>query len=136
MNNYTFARIQKELLSPRFIKFCGVGVANVLVDFGSYSFFLFAGISPYLARSLSWITACIFSYFVNRSWTFNAKDSGFLPIVRFSVVNLCSLGFGIFLLYVFKQLSFGDKLSFLFSLPFTTVMNFFGYRFWAFKKVV
>lgn len=124
-----------DIFSRRFLKFCVVGAANVLVDFLLYSLLLLAGTSPYLSRTLSWCGACLFSYLVNRSWTFKAGDRGFKPLVRFSVVNVCSLCLGLLLLFLFKRLGCGDTSAFFLSLPFTTAANYIGYRFWSFRLV-
>ena len=124
-----------EILSPRFLKFCVVGLMNVLVDFLLYSGLLLLGVSPYVSRAVSWCGSCLFSYLINRRWTFKAGDRGIWPLVRFCVVNLCSLGFGLILLYLFKTLGCGDTAAFFLSLPFTMTTNFLGYRFWSFKFV-
>lgn len=117
-----------------FLKFCCVGAANCLVDFCVY-----LGLSYlmpiYAARTLAWAVACLFSYQVNKSWTFKAQDKGFWPLLRFAVVNLCSLGLGLVLLYVFISLGSGKILAFFLCLPFTTLANFLGYRFWSFKHI-
>jgi Predicted membrane protein len=124
-----------DILSPRFARFCAVGIANALMDFFSYSALLWFAFSPYFARTASWVAACLFSYCVNRRWTFKAGDQGLMPLLRFGVVNVCSLCFGLVLLYVFKTLGCGDRLAFILSLPFTTATNYLGYRFWTFRQV-
>ncbi len=120
--------------SVRFIKFCCVGVGNFLVDFVVY----LGGsqIMPiYPARCLAWGTACLFSYLVNRRWTFHAKDQGLMPLIRFAVVNAASLGLGLLLLRLFTGLGAGHILAYLLSLPFTIMTNFLGYRFWSFRAI-
>lgn len=124
-----------NLLSPRFLKFCAVGLMNVLVDFLLYASLLALGVSPYVSRATSWCGSCLFSYLINRSWTFRAGDRGLWPLVRFCVVNLCSLGLGLVLLFFFKKMGCGDNAAFFLSLPFTMVTNYLGYRFWSFKLV-
>ena len=127
--------LRTDILSPRFIRFCAVGAVNALVDFLLYSGMLWLALSPYPSRTASWVLACLFSYLVNKRWTFKAGDKGLLPLVRFGVVNACSLCLGLALLYVFKNFGCGDKVSFILSLPFTTAANYLGYRFWTFRSV-
>ena len=122
------------IFNRQFIKFCMVGCANYLLDFLIYLLGLWLGISPFIARTGSWVCACIFSYLVNRKWTFKAKDSGFLPMLRFVLVNLASLSLGLLLLYLFKKLGCANELAFLLTLPFTTLTNFLGYKFWTFRQ--
>ena len=127
-----------KLCSPegawRLFKFCCVGALNTAIAFCLYLLFS-AAMSIYLAKSLSWSLTCVFSYVVNRAWTFRASDKGFLPLLRFGVVNLCSLGLGLVALAFFASLGGGRVWSYLFSLPITLSASFLGYRFWSFKNV-
>ena len=116
----------------RFLRFCCVGIANVVVDFAVYYMAAFL-ISIYPARVLAWTVACLFSYFVNRNWTFHAKVQGFLPIVRFGVVNLASLALGLLLLWIFSWLGASKVLAYMYTLPFTTLTNYLGYSLWSFQ---
>lgn len=127
--------LHREFLSPRFLKFCTVGLMNVLVDFLLYLSLLALGASPYVSRAASWCGSCLFSYLINRNWTFRAGDRGLWPLVRFGVVNACSLGLGLVLLFLFKKIGCGDSAAFFLSLPFTMATNYLGYRFWSFKFV-
>ena len=86
------------ITSWQFIRFCCVGAANVLVDYGVYRALGFV-MPIYAARGLSWMVACLFSYAINRRWTFKARDKGLWPVVRFGAVNAASLGLGLGLLY-------------------------------------
>lgn len=124
-----------DIISWRFVRFCLVGLANSLVDFCAFSLSLWLGVIPGAARTVSWFVAGLFSYLVNRRWTFKAADTGAAPLARFAVVNAASLGLGVVLLYVFKSLGFGNQISFLLSLPFTTAANYLGYRFWTFRQI-
>ncbi len=117
----------------QFLKFCCVGTANFLVDFCSYLLLALA-MPIYPARTVSWVLACLFSYAVNRAWTFQTHDAGPRPLLRFFTVNLASLLLGLALLYAFTQLGFGRAAAFLLTLPFTLAANFLGYKFWVFTE--
>ena len=118
----------------RVFRFCCVGVLNTVIGF--FLYLLFSEVlSIYLANALSWTGACIFSYFMNRLWTFRATDTGFLPLARFGIVNLCSLGLGLMTMYVLASLGGGRIWSYIFSLPVTMTASFLGYRFWTFKNI-
>lgn len=115
-----------------FIRFCCVGGLNFLVDFSVYGLLsLFIPIYP--ARVGSWVAACLFSYLMNRRWTFKAADRGILPLLRFFSVNLASLVLGLGLLYLFTSLGCGRILAYLLTIPFTMLANYLGYRFWSFR---
>lgn len=122
------------ITSWQFIRFCCVGAANVLVDYGVYRALGFV-MPIYAARGLSWMVACLFSYAINRRWTFKARDKGLWPVVRFGAVNAASLGLGLGLLYLFTWLGFGPTAAFWLSLPFTTVSNYLGYKLWSFREM-
>jgi len=109
-------------------------VLNTAIAFCLYLLFS-AVMSLYLANTLSWSVACLFSYFMNRAWTFRAADTGFSPLAKFVVVNLCSLGLGLITMYVFLSLGSGRIGSYVFSLPITLAASYLGYRFWSFKNV-
>lgn len=126
---------QSDIFSLRFIKFCAVGGANVAVDFCCYTLGIWLGLSPYLARTLSWIVGAVFSYAVNRQWTFKAEDKGAAPFIRFCIVNALSLALGLVMLFVFTSLGASNSLGFFLTLPFTTVANYLGYRFWSFQHI-
>ena len=120
--------------SGRVFKFCCVGALNTGLAFCLY-FILSAFISIYLANAFSWGVVCVFSYFVNRTWTFRAADTGVAPLVRFVVVNLCSLGLGLVTMYILASFGGGRIWSYVFSLPITITASYLGYRFWSFRKV-
>lgn len=124
-----------DFLSLRFLRFSAVGAANTLVDFLTYSLGLWVGFSPYFSRILSNIVSCLFSFFVNKTWTFNASDKGVMPLIRFAAVNGSTLALGLFLLFVFKSSGFGNKAAYLLTIPFTMASNYLGYRLWAFREV-
>jgi putative flippase GtrA len=118
----------------RVLRFCCVGALNTAIAFCLYLLFS-AVMSLYLANALSWSLACLFSYFMNRAWTFRAADTGVSPLARFVLVNLCSLGLGLMTMYALVLLGAGRIGSYVFSLPVTMSASYLGYRFWSFKSV-
>lgn len=118
----------------RMFRFCCVGALNTGIAFVLY--LIFSGfLSIYQANALSWGGGCIFSYVMNRVWTFRALDTGFAPLFRFVVVNLCSLGLGLMAMYILASFGGGRIWSYIFSLPVTMAVSYLGYRYWSFKKV-
>lgn len=115
-----------------------VGVANTLIDFGIYfvlTRFTFLSEYIYVANTIAFSIAVIFSYFVNRNWTFTLDSkphikeaakffgtnvSGFL--INLTVMYIGVTTFGLFDLFV-KLIA-----------TFVAVMwNFFITKFWVFK---
>jgi Predicted membrane protein len=118
----------------RMFRFCCVGALNTGLTFFLY-LLLSMFLSIYLANALSWSITCVLSYFINRTWTFRAADTGFWPMLRFVIVNLCSLGIGLVTMYGLASFGGGRIWSYVFSLPITITASYLGYRFWSFKKV-
>ena len=142
----------------QFVKFGSVGLCSTVLDYGFfYVFFALCGLDKNLAQILSTLIAMTNSYFVNRYWTFG-KTGGVQcgEIVRFVVVNLCSLlttllclnlfhdVFGFCTLFervlAFADISFdlGGERGVMFckilALPFSILVNFLGNRLWVFGK--
>ena len=118
----------------RVFRFCCVGAANTGIAFCLYLLFSMV-MSIYPANALSWCLTCVFSYFVNRAWTFRATDTGALPLVRFLAVNACSLGLGLITMHCIASFGGGRIWSYVLSLPVTMTTSYLGYRFWSFRKV-
>ena len=56
------------------------GVLTTLVDW-SISFGLYqTEMNLHLANTLAWVAAVLFAYVTNRTWVFESRRSGFLPI--------------------------------------------------------
>ena len=118
----------------RILRFCCVGAVNTGVAFCLYLLFSSA-VNVYLSNALSWCGGCLCGYILNKFWTFRATDEGMLPLIRFVVVNLCSLGLGLTLMHTFIVLGGGRVWSYALSLPFTMITSYLGYRFWSFRKI-
>lgn len=74
------------------IKFCIVGGLNFLVDIGIFNALLFTLLSdaPMVAKAISVSVATIFSWVVNRNWTFKGQetDRRLKELIGFIVVNI------------------------------------------------
>jgi putative flippase GtrA len=58
----------------RFLRFCAVGTLAYLVDAGVLTALVSgAGLDPYAARVVSFLTAASFTWWLNRHWTFEVK---------------------------------------------------------------
>ena len=156
----TTVSTQKASTFIQFIKFCVVGAANTLIDwgvlFGLMSLTGFtSGMYYSVQKGFSFIVAVINSYIFNKFWTFKAKEkervaSEFSQFMIVSVVGLIinvtiaslvvnyiapfSLAGRIALFMNISQ----DKLWGIFGAGVATIIallwNFIGYKFWVFKK--
>ena len=140
------------------IKFGLIGVFNTFLDYFLFYVFLSrAGLDKNLAQILATAIAMTNSYFCNRYWTFKQKGCVKLSeMLRFVVVNLCSLGVNllclnlfcdVFRLYIYANRLLeaigidyvleGDMAVMfckLMAVPFALGVNFLGNKFWVFHK--
>lgn len=73
-------------------RFGVVGVANTVIDFGILFLLVHLGVNEIVANYISTGTAFIFSFFVNRSFTFKSKDGNVAKqFATFLVVTMFGL---------------------------------------------
>jgi putative flippase GtrA len=111
-----------------------VGLANTLLDFCIY--LSAARFLPlYASRTLSWAAACLFSYILNKRWVFHSGTKHSTAGLRFIVVNLIGLLFGISALEALAQLGLGSVSAYVLTLPVIALGNYFGYKLWSFRAI-
>ncbi len=129
----------KKKIGMEFIKFSVVGGFNTVIDFSIYfgltrNFIWFA--QYYLAaNALAFITANIFSFFVNKYWTFKVwQGSRWRQYLRFFTVSAVSLLAVEAVLYLLvSYFGIWDVAAKLVTLAVSVMINFLGSKFWAFK---
>lgn len=139
-----------KILSQRiyeFIKFSVVGVLNTAIDFAilnllSFFFNIFSGPLIILFNIASFLCAVLNSYFLNKYWTFHAKNTKLSKEwLLFAVVSIVSAIASTAVVYLgttlFKHWG-GDYvwLNFIKAIAviFSTFINFLGYKFFVFKE--
>jgi len=122
----------------QFIKFSLVGILNTVVDFGIFAALNWAlGEKFYrISQTLSYSCAVINSYFLNKSWTFQAGHRfNLLEMIKFLSVNLVSLGVSLYFLSLFHDHYGIDILwSKVGATFFSVIINFLGNKLWVFRK--
>ncbi|MDF2505905.1 MULTISPECIES: GtrA family protein [Clostridium] len=123
------------------IRFGCVGCLNTMFDFGIFSLLnsLF-GINYIISQIISYSTGTLNSYIFNRFWTFNdtrTNKKTTKEIVQFIVVNSASLGVSLIGLHILMQdISMNSFFAKIISMILAQVVNFLGYRFWVFGRIV
>jgi putative flippase GtrA len=123
------------------IKFGCVGGLNTMVDFGIFSLLnsLF-GFNYVISQILSYSSGTLNSYILNKFWTFNDSKTSkktTKEIVQFIVVNSASLGVSLIgLSILMKDRSMNPFFAKIISMVLAQVVNFLGYKFWVFGKIV
>ncbi len=127
--------ISQELII-KFVKFCVVGAAGTLVDFGlTYLFKEKLKFSKYVANSLGFFIAASFNFYFNRIFTFQSQDTEVLiQYFKFLSVAIIGMGINTFILYLaqkyLKQKFYVAKAT---ATAVTLIWNFFGNRMFTFK---
>ncbi len=118
-----------------------VGVGNTLLSM--VLMFLLEGLGYWPSTAIAYAAGAIMSFFLNRSFTFRSKESLGRSAVKFAVnVAVCYLlAYGIaqplggwVLGAVGLEGIWRERLTKLGGMGLYTILNYFGQRFFAFKK--
>ena len=121
------SRIKREIS-----RFLVAGSCAVSIDMGSY-FFLLKVLPLGYAKGLSFFLGTIVSYLINNYWTFEKKRKSCREMGKFGILYLSTLGANILVNGFAQNLSHGVVLAFILATGASTVLNFFGQKWWVFK---
>ncbi|WP_423739193.1 GtrA family protein [Clostridium thermarum] len=111
-----------------------VGVLNTLITVSSYSILIYFGIHYFIANTTGYILGTLNSYFFNKSWVFQSKDSARDLFYKFIIVNIITLSISNILLFIFvDKLHYEKYLVQIFVIPITMLLNFTLNKVWTFK---
>jgi len=122
----------------QFFKFSVVGLSGTIVNLlVLYSLTEFAGTYYLLSAFFAFIVAVINNFIWNKVWTFKEK-AHYKAIVKFGkflFVSVVALGVNLAFLYLFTDV-FGIYylVSQVFSILISLIINFFGNKFWTFRR--
>jgi len=116
------------------IRFGIVGVANTIIGYGTYLILVAFGINVQLAMAGNWVIGSIFSFFLNKYWTFGQKTNDLGSIIRFIIVCTLAMLLNIALVTVAVNfLGMEKRIGGLVSMLFVIIINFLGQKFFAFR---
>ncbi len=121
----------------QFIKFSLVGALNSLVHFCVFVVLHRLAMVHYLvSSSIGYGVGMINSYVLNKRWTFSINGGDFRrEFGKFAVVNMIALLANIGALRFFKeQIHLSAETGQVCAIGFSILVNFFGNRYWTFKK--
>lgn len=131
-----------KLFDKTFLRFIIVGIINTL--FGTTIMFVFYNVFHFgywISTVSNYVLGSILSYFLNKYFTFKAKETSIREIVRFVInIALCYL-----LAYGFTKplmkwllsdfsVTIRDNFAMLAGMGVFVILNYFGQRFFAFKN--
>ncbi len=133
--------MKDKLLGSSFVRFLIVGVGNTLLSM--VIMFLLEGLGYWPSTAIAYVAGSIMSFFLNRYFTFRSEESLKRSAVKFAVnVAVCYvLGYGLARVIVpvpaessALPVIWVERLRKLVGMGLYTVFNYFGQRFFAFRK--
>lgn len=88
----------RRLISPALLRFAAVGVVNTALDLGVFLLLRSLSIAIFPANLASTTVGLVFSFLVNRKFTFAAAGGGRKAFVRQAAVFLAVTGFGLWII--------------------------------------
>ena len=131
-----------KIFDKTFLKFIVVGIINTL--FGTAIMFFCFNIlqmNYWFSSAMNYLCGGILSYFLNKKYTFEVKETSQTAIIRFAInLTVCYLlAYGVakpLALYLFQGA--GEKLqgniALVIGMGLYVLLNYVGQRFWAFKQ--
>ena len=132
---------ETKFLAASIWKFLLVGVGNTLLSM--VLMFALEGLGYWPSTAIAYVAGAVMSFFLNRSFTFRSQETMGRSAVKFALnVAVCYLmAYGIAqpvmeLLPqpVFVPAIWWERLTKLVGMGLYTVLNYFGQRFFAFRK--
>ena len=120
----------------QFVKYGVVGASNTVLTFVVYTILVTLGLDYLVAVVLGYCAGSLNSYFLNRHWTFRARDIAHTTAgTRFAIVQAVAIAANVLLLYVFVHHLGIAKIpaQALLTLPILAV-TFFVNRWWSFAR--
>ena len=119
-------------------RFIVTGVSTVIVDILIYSILINLGLYLSFSKAIAFVSGTIYSYFINKKWTFKAIG-GLKIFLKFIFVYLISLNINIsvndYVINSFINKNFKSIfIAFLISTLFSATFNFIFLKKYVFKK--
>ena len=123
----------------QFIKFCAVGVSNMVVNYFIYYVIVFLNRDAYLlANVLGWIVSVFNSFIWNNKFVFQNKGSkqniGYRLLKTYGAYGITLLLSSALLVVQVEYLGVSEFIAPIINLFVTTPINFMLNKFWAFRK--
>lgn len=131
-----------KLIDKTTVKFLLVGVINTLVGSGTMFFaYNLLGLSYWISSAANYIVGSIVSYMLNKYFTFQNQERSFRIVAKFIInIAFCYLiAYGVAKPLVktalkSQSVKIQDNGAMLVGMCLFVVMNYFGQRYFAFKK--
>ena len=131
-----------KLLKYSFLRFLLVGVGNTLLSM--VLMFLLEGLGYWTSTAIAYVAGATMSFFLNRYFTFHSEEDFWRSLGKFvvNVVVCYVVGYGLAKVlipipqepYYAVPVIWYERASKLLGMCLYTLLNYFGQRFFAFRK--
>lgn len=129
--------IIKYPIIKEFIKFCLVGMTNLVIDMSVYYFLTrFLHLYYIVAGCISFVISVTWSFYINRKWTFRmAHDDSSSRYFKFFGANFISIVINLTLLYLMVDFwHWHDITAKLITTVIVAFVNFSLNKYWTFSR--
>lgn len=123
------------IFNSSFIKYLLVGILNTIVGFGSIFILMFAGVGAYISNMLGYAFGIVFSYFMNKNFTFKSKNKSNIHFIKFVLAMLIAYGLNLLSLYLALNLIINPYIAQCLAGVVYTISGYLLSRFFVFKRL-
>lgn len=120
------------MLDLKLIKYLLVGVLNTIVGFGIIFGLMFLGISPEISNLSGYAVGIVFSYVMNKIFTFKSKKKSKAEFIKFILAMLLAYILNFITLKICLNLGINPYFSQIISGGIYTITGYILSRFWVF----
>ena len=116
------------------------GFIAVIVAYIVYMVLISASLDMYLSSLISYFSAMLYGYIANKKITFKSRDNiSFTNVIKYIGLHLFTMIIYVYLnsyfVVMLEEYKFSLLIAFILPISLTATLNFWGLRFWVFKKV-
>lgn len=134
--------MKQRMMDKTVLKFLLVGLFNTLIGCGTmFLLYNLAGCSYWVSSAANYIVGGIASFFLNKYFTFQNHERSWRQVGRFILTIACCylISYGlakplVIWLLTGRPLQLQENAAMLVGMCLYTALNYFGQRFFAFKK--
>ena len=116
------------------------GFIAVIVAYIVYMVLISASLDMYLSSLIPYFSAMLYGYIANKKITFKSRDNiSFTNVIKYIGLHLFTMIIYVYLnsyfVVMLEEYKFSLLIAFILPISLTATLNFWGLRFWVFKKV-
>ena len=116
------------------------GFIAVIIAYTVYMVLILASLDIYFSSLISYFSAIFYGYIANKKITFKSRDKISLAnVIKYVGLHLCTMVIYVYLnsyfVVMLEEYKFSLLIAFILPISLTATLNFWGLRFWVFKKV-